>query len=444
MNNYDAFKGRPTFTRPPRNESLPLTLLLDYQGTKSPDHPLFRYELNGDIKTIYWKEGTAAIRRAAAIVREGVLQEAGSIPVVAVLAHVDSMTYFATVAGIMRAGYHPFPISSRNSPAAVAHLLQKTNAKHIFVNKGGPMKGLVNAALQEPGLSVNVIDMPSFDDLYGSDKTVELPQLEGITQESVAVILHSSGSTAFPKPITLTMRMLMETAMSSYYGEIDFGCQVLSAHAVPMFHLMGVIQIAWTSYLGLTLSVFPPTTPPVIPTPDSVFNSAVATNCSLFYCVPSFIEALAQDAEKVKILSHFTSVMYAGGPLETSTGDMLVKEGVKIVPLYGQTESGTISWSFPSGPDPLGWQWMRLSPHLDPVFVPYEDLDNVYKLVLKKSPIHTPAILNTIIDGAPALDTFDLIERHPQNPALFQIYGRADDQIMHSTGEKTNPVPIGE
>jgi len=77
------------------------------------------------------------------------------------------------------------------------------------------MKGLVNAALQEPGLSVNVIDTPSFDDLYGSDKTVELPQLEGITQESVAVILHSSGSTAFPKPITLTMRMLMETAMSS-------------------------------------------------------------------------------------------------------------------------------------------------------------------------------------------------------------------------------------
>jgi len=41
-------------------------------------------------------------------------------------------------------------------------------------------------------------------------------------------------------------------------------------------------------------------------------------------------KALAQDAEKVKILSHFTSVMYAGGPLETSTGDMLVKAGKSL------------------------------------------------------------------------------------------------------------------
>jgi len=42
-------------------------------------------------------------------------------------------------------------------------------------------------------------------------------------------------------------------------------------------------------------------------------------------------------------------------------------------------------------------------------------------IISQKSPIHTPAILNTVIDGAPALDTFDLIERHPQNPALFQV-----------------------
>ncbi|THU99130.1 acetyl-CoA synthetase-like protein [Dendrothele bispora CBS 962.96] len=443
MKNYDVFKGRPTFTRPPKDGSLPLSLLFDYHGTNSPNHPVFQYEQNGSLKTIYWKEATAAIRSVAALVREKVPQEAGSIPVVAVLAHVDSMTYFTTVAGIMRAGYHPFPISSRNSPAAIAYLLQKTNVKHILVNKDGPMKGLVNAALQESGLETKVLDMPRFDDLYGSDKIVDLPLLEGITLDSVAVVLHSSGSTAFPKPITLTMRMIMETAMSPYYGEIDVGSQVLSAHSVPMFHLMGVIQIAWTSILGLTLGVFPPTSPPVIPTPESVFSSAIASKCTLFYCVPSFLEALAQSPEKVKALSEFLAVLYAGGPLETSTGDMLVEAGVRIAPLYGQTESGTISWSFPSKPDPLGWQWMRLSDHLDPVWVPFEGLENVYKLVLKqKSPIHTPAILNTVVDGVPALDTFDLVERHPKDPNLFQIYGRADDQIMHSTGEKTNPVPI--
>lgn len=32
--------------------------------------------------------------------------------------------------------------------------------------------------------------------------------------------------------------------------------------------------------------------------------------------------------------------------------------------------------------------------------------------------------------------TFDLIQRHPKFPQKWRIYGRADDQIMLSTGEK--------
>ncbi|PBK68212.1 hypothetical protein ARMSODRAFT_976064 [Armillaria solidipes] len=41
-----------------------------------------------------------------------------------------------------------------------------------------------------------------------------------------------------------------------------------------------------------------------------------------------------------------------------------------------------------------------------------------------------------------ASDTKDLVQVHPLNRKLFKVYGRADDQIMHSTGEKTNPGPI--
>lgn len=57
--------------------------------------------------------------------------------------------------------------------------------------------------------------------------------------------------------------------------------------------------------------------------------------------------------------------------------------------------------------------------------------------------------------------TRDLIVQHPEKPGLWKIYGRIDDQIMHSTGEKvgsinnlwdrhiyscttkTNPTPLG-
>ena len=34
--------------------------------------------------------------------------------------------------------------------------------------------------------------------------------------------------------------------------------------------------------------------------------------------------------------------------------------------------------------------------------------------------------------------TSDLMEEHPTKPGYWKIYGRSDDQIMHSTGEKVN------
>ena len=41
-----------------------------------------------------------------------------------------------------------------------------------------------------------------------------------------------------------------------------------------------------------------------------------------------------------------------------------------------------------------------------------------------------------MLDGVGGFDTNDLFTPHPTNPDLWKIYGRADDQIMHSNGEK--------
>ena len=44
--------------------------------------------------------------------------------------------------------------------------------------------------------------------------------------------------------------------------------------------------------------------------------------------------------------------------------------------------------------------------------------------------------MNTVIDGVGAYATNDLLAPHPTQPGYWKIFGRADDQIMHSTGEK--------
>ncbi len=55
-----------------------------------------------------------------------------------------------------------------------------------------------------------------------------------------------------------------------------------------------------------------------------------------------------------------------------------------------------------------------------------------------------PNVVNYEVNGQPAYDTNDIVVEHPTKKGWWRIYGRADDQIMHSTGEKTNPGPLGE
>jgi hypothetical protein len=63
--------------------------------------------------------------------------------------------------------------------------------------------------------------------------------------------------------------------------------------------------------------------------------------------------------------------------------------------------------------------------------------------ILQSHDLHRPVKINTQIDGQDAYATSDLLVPHPTKSGLWKIYGRKDDQIMLSTGEKTNPGPLG-
>jgi len=50
--------------------------------------------------------------------------------------------------------------------------------------------------------------------------------------------------------------------------------------------------------------------------------------------------------------------------------------------------------------------------------------------------MHIPCVLSTKVAGVDAYQTNDLLVPHPTRPGLWKMFGRADDQIMLSTGEK--------
>lgn len=110
------------------------------------------------------------------------------------------------IAGIVRAGCIAFPVSTRNTDATVAHLIQKTGAKYVFISGDNAMKNLASGARKlvaaDGAGDVELLSMPSFDEIFGSsidgEGFVPLPPLTHPDKDAIAFILHSSGALIHP------------------------------------------------------------------------------------------------------------------------------------------------------------------------------------------------------------------------------------------------------
>ncbi|KAJ7185924.1 hypothetical protein C8R46DRAFT_388493 [Mycena filopes] len=448
-----------TFTPPPLDGSLTVAQIYEWHAQHTPAHPLFVYAMQdgsgseSTTRTIYWPEAVQAIRVGAKILRERFAWTPGNsvMPVVAVLASSDTIPYFTVLMSCLRANYVAFPISPRNSPSAVAHLVFEVGVRHILVGNEPSMVDLAENAMRilaEAHPEVVAPDLsrvPLFEELFlpedstaSAETEASLP-FEYMGPDTIACIMHSSGSTAFPKPIYWSNHRTLETALIPWFGGRDLTGQVFSLHSMPMYHGMGVLQMMWSASCGLVLSGFEPKSPPTIPTPENLFRAAKATDSDIIFCVPSFIEAWSREPEYIKWLSTRTGVLYGGGPLNKTAGDYMTAQGVTIFILYGSTEGGIMSPVLPKdvGPD---WEYFAFPELVTPEMIPYGN--NTFELVMVANDFCRPAVLNTKIRGVDAYATSDLLAPHPVKPGYWKIYGRTDDQIIHNTGEKTNPGPL--
>ncbi|KAI0673239.1 acetyl-CoA synthetase-like protein [Trametes maxima] len=455
-----------TFARVNLDTTLTIPELFEHHAKNSPEHPVFVYaDDDNQERVLRFPDVYRAIRRGATLsarhyarqadyyakAQQG--KDANEPPVIGILATADSITFYTLKVALMYLGLTVFPISTRNSAIAVAHLVARTGVRQMFVSADPAMQRLAHDAgvilakgEGDAPRELELLPMPTFEDLYGAggDPDDALVPMGAVSPDRTCVIIHSSGSTAFPKPIKFLDKNFRKWGTFVHYGEFDFCGVRVAGQANPMFHVMGSLMLTWTLYVGVVWTMFKPSTPPVVPTPEVVLDSLVATRSEVVYCVPAFIEGWAKHPENMNKIKTLRAMIYAGAPMNKQIGDSLAAEGIALIPFYGTTEIGAVVRLIPNPQtmDKTEWDFFQISPHVDIRLIPQEGQPDIFEPVVFDSPTFTPNVFNCVIDGRPAYSTSDLLQRHPTKHHLFRVFGRSDDQLMLSTGEKTNPAPL--
>ncbi|CAK5265953.1 unnamed protein product [Mycena citricolor] len=412
----------------------------------------FAAEESDECTDITQTELVRAACRAAHILRPA--KQGADKQIVAILALSDVLIYQAVIIGCIRSGLIPFPISHRNSPAAIVHLIKATGAHRILTTHasyGHVIETLcADIAAQDPTYELSVEEMPSLGALFPrlgrecqEDAFTPYPTLTSPSTDT-ALILHSSGSTGFPKPIPLSHRALIETvSFGSLKSLTDEASRIAVGH-LPPFHTMGnLLQHLLPVLIGATACIFPPASSateyriPPAATSDLALRESQRAHATCIMTVPSFVLEWARNAEDVQYLKTLDLVAFAGGPLSLKVGDALIAQGVNAVNIYGSTEGGVASVvGERCSPD---WSWFKFpESRVNIRWVPQGD--GSYEMQFLTVDTHHPALEN--LPDVRGYATSDLFERHPTRADLFRIIGRADDVIIMANGEKAVPGPM--
>ncbi|KAJ7683139.1 putative nonribosomal peptide synthetase [Mycena rosella] len=444
----------PSPVLPPLDCSLNVSEIIDLHIAHENRGAAFAFaDHAGRITEISQFEFGRAAHRVAHLLRPQRRGTEGQVLAIAAL--TDVLLYQTIVAGCIKAGIVPFPISHRNSAAAVLHLLKNTDSHRLLTTKAS-LAHLVdtvaaNWSAQSPSPELSIEEIPLLGQIYphlGHETKeyafVAYPNPTTRTPlDSVALYLHSSGSTGFPKCIPESHRTLI------HYGALDAlseGARLSPRHAVgalPAFHATGLMcQLLYALLSCGTACIYAPLSTaseyvvPNILTPENALENARNTNATGITAVPSMIMEW-QAPEHIAYLKTLNLLACSGGPLASRVGESLFRQGVKLVSMYvGIT---TIVEMRQAEIDAGEWAWIRFSTRVNVRWMPQGD-GTLECQFLTVPETHQVAVEN--LPDAKGYSSNDLFEQHPTKPDLFRVVGRLDDVLIMANGEKTVPGPM--
>ncbi|KAK4200400.1 L-aminoadipate-semialdehyde dehydrogenase large subunit, partial [Triangularia verruculosa] len=416
--------------------------LIDLNALSNPSHPFcIQAKSTAPHDTITHGEFKVAASRCAGWLKGNLPLGPAVIP--------DSVTKMAPVAllmesdfglvlhefALMAMGIVPLVLSPRLPPAAIGALLQKTGATSFLVSpRLAEIAKPALAALAARGITTLVANPYGHYYEKGANPNSEPVFSPPEDVDSVALLLHSSGTTGLPKPIPLTHRQLL-FAVNCHKFDTEEQAQGLNLSTLPLFHGFGLVAPGLSMSAGKT-TLYPPSDG--IPNAGSILKLIREMRPRSMMTVPFLLDDMASlpDNEGVKALAPMDFVGTGGAMLGAGVGDRLAAGGVKLLNFYGTTETGHLSLVF-APTDGYDWKYFRLRSdikfEIDELPVRGPDGGSRYRLTVWAHPAGST-------EGFTIPDQLMRNERYPETD--FAAVGRDDDVIVLATGEKANPVAL--
>ncbi|KAK8069352.1 NRPS-like enzyme [Apiospora phragmitis] len=361
----------------------------------------------------------------------------------------------ALVLAACKAGYKLLLCSPRNTLAGYKALFDALRVKTVLFAKDAhlPIVDTIRAEYK-----LRPLPIPSTTQLidtkyphYPFDKRFDTARDEPL------LVLHTSGTTAIPKPIVITHDWVASWVQALHQepppGTVTLdvlhqGNRVLVM--MPPFHAGNLMPTLFDAIPNQSTVIFP--LPGGILSPDHFHEHFVGclqgAQPDIALLPAGFIHAIARDPALLHLAGkHLEYLFYTGGDVADVYGSA-VSERVKLFNVNGSTELASYAALRPGGP----WDrslWKYIMPHpvsgVDFRCHSWDGGDPKYEAVVVRNP--DPGDVQPIFAvfrDRREFRTGDLFSPHPSVPGLWRYRGRADDCFVLVTGSNINPLTMEE
>jgi long-chain acyl-CoA synthetase len=279
-------------------------------------------------------------RRLAGAMRALGLARGDRVGVVA----LNSDRYLELYLGLPAAGYVLVPVNSRLAAAEMRAILDDAEVSAVFADAEYPGVAGACPVLTIPG---------DYEDLLGA--AAEAPLGDGVSENDLAALFYTSGTTGAAKGAMHTHRSLVSSALG-FMATWPFDQQTRWLVASPMFHTGGILATLATVWAGGTHVIMPRFSPD--PAIDLIEREAV-THTLL---VPTMLAAAARaqlarprDVSSLRYLSHGASPISE----DTLRRTRQAFPRAELLHVYGTTETTPIATLLPHEERVLGTPLVR-------------------------------------------------------------------------------------